>query len=262
MKTSMLERIATAWALCLALLVVGCTTLGGAEEQQRGEPVEIMVVATMHGAHADNPRYSYEDFYAVVAAFAPDLVGTEIRQEDLGRNEDYLARNYPLEMRELARRYPDRIVGIDWLGEDLEGRPVPEDYWRDQSAVIRLQRELALDDALRSPQVEAAQARQKEILATANSASLNDGRYDLATAAYYGALAELLEGSRFALLTEFYAERDRRIVENALTAVAHFQRTRPEGGRVLLAVGADHRGPLVEALRQRLGNDMRLVPVP
>lgn len=231
-------------------------------EKSEKPPVEVMVVATMHGGHADNPRYSYEDFYSLVAAFAPDLVGTEIRQEDLDRGEDYLARNYPLEMRELALRYSDRIVGIDWLGEDLEGRPVPENYWRDLSPITRLQRQLAQDDALRSPKVEEAQARQRRILEGATAASLNDGQYDLATSAYYLALAELLEGSQFARLTEFYAERDRRISLNAMAAVALFRRTRPGGGgRILFAVGADHRGPLVDALRQQFGNNVRLVPV-
>lgn len=165
-------------------------------------------------------------------------------------------------MLELALRYSDRIVGLDWLGKDLEGQPVPENYWRDQNEIIRLQRPLEQDDALRSPVVDAAQARQKDIVATATAASLNDGRYDLATSAYYSALADLLKGSRFARLTEFYAQRDRQISQNALAALIHFREMRPEGGRVLFAVGADHRGPLVEMLRRRLGDDIRLVPVP
>ncbi|WP_338245396.1 hypothetical protein [Aurantiacibacter hainanensis] len=236
--------------------------VGGMESSQDNSPIEIMVVATMHGAHADSGHYSYEDFYAIVEAFDPDLVGTEIRHEDLERGEDYLARNYPREMRELARRYPDRIVGIDWLGEDLEGRPIPENYWREQSAITNLQRELAQDDALHSPEAEAAQARQQEILATATSASLNDGRYDRATADYYAALNDLLEGSKFALLNGFYAERDRRIAANAVAAVTTLRKTRPEGGRVLFAVGADHRGALVAALERHFGNNVRLVPVP
>lgn len=232
-------------------------------DKAEGHPVEIMVVATMHGGHVDNPRYSYEDLYSIVADFDPDLVGTEIRQEDLARGDDYLARNYPLEMRELALRYRDRIVGIDWLGADLEGRPVPVNYWGEQSEIIRLQRLLEKDDALRSPEVDEAQERQRRILESATAASLNDGRYDLATSAYYRALAELLEATQYARLTDFYAERDRRIAENAIAAVSFLQRARPDvGGRILFAVGADHRGPLVEALRRRFGDDVRLVPVP
>ncbi|MEE4204947.1 MAG: hypothetical protein V2I39_01555 [Erythrobacter sp.] len=232
-------------------------------ESGAARPVDVMVVATMHGGHADNPRYSYEDLYSLAAAFEPDLVGTEIRQEDLPRSEEYLARNHPLEMRELARRFEDRIIGIDWLGEDLQGRPVPEGYWREQSDITRLQRLLAQDDAFRSPKVEEAQARQREILETATAAALNDGRYDLATAAYYRALAEHLEGSQYERLSEFYAERDRRIARNAIAAVSRFMRANPGGGgRILFAVGADHRWPLVEALRRRFGGDIRLVAVP
>lgn len=245
--------------LSLALMLSSCTTLQEEAAANGERPIEVMVVATMHGGHADNPRYSYEDFYSLVTAFNPDLVGTEIRQEDFDPGEEYLARNYPCE---LALRYSDRIVGLDWLGEDLEGQPVPENYWRDQSEIIRLQRQLEQDDTLRSPVVEAAQARQKDILATATAASLNDGRYDLATSAYYSALAEILEGPHFAPLTEFYAERDRRISQNALATLIHFRKMGLEGGRVLFAVGADHRGPLVKMLKRRLGDDIRLVPVP
>lgn len=230
-------------------------------ERTDGRPVDVMVVATMHQGHADNPRYSYDDLYSLVEAFDPDLLGTEIRAEDLDRSDDYLARNYPIEMRELARRYSGRVVGIDWLGEELEGHPVPENYWRDQSAVMRLQRQLAQDDAMSAPQVEAAKTRQMEILDNASSVSLNDGRYDLASAKYYAALAEHLAGTPFAQLSEFYAERDRRIAGNAAAAVAQFRAKRPSGGRIVFVVGADHRGPVSEALAQTFADEIRLVPV-
>lgn len=249
-------------ALLSALAIAGCAAPRAQTATGQTRPVEVMVVATMHGAHQDSPRYSYDDLYALVGDFDPDVLGVEIRAEDLGRGDDYLAANYPLEMRELARRYPERVVGIDWLGEDLEGRPVPENYWRDRSEIKRLEHELAEDGELSSPAVDEAQARQGAILEGATAASLNDGRYDRASADYYAALARLLEGSRYARLSEFYAERDRRIAMNAVAAVAALRDSGRNGGRALFVVGADHRGPLVDTLEREFGDEILLAPVP
>lgn len=249
-------------ALLSAFLIAGCIGSRAEATDQPVRSVKVMVLATLHGGHADNPRYPYEDVYSLVETFDPDILGVEIRSEDLDRGEDYLAANYPLEMRELARRYPNRTVGIDWLGEELEGRPVPRDYWRSQSQIIRLQRELGEHDLIRSTGVEAAKSRQREILDTATSSSLNDGRYDLATTEYYSALASLLKDTRYSKLTDFYKQRDRQIAENAAAAIQKLQNVTRGTGRVLLVVGADHRGPVVEALKLRFEDEIQFVPVP
>lgn len=249
-------------ALLFALLIGGCAAPRADAAGPGPRPVEVMVVATMHSAHADNPRYSYGDLYALVESFDPDILGVEIRAEDLDLGEDYLAANYPLEMRELARRYGKRTVGIDWLGADLEGRPVPEDYWRDQSEITRLQREFAEEGQLSSPALDAAKSRQAAILETATAASLNDGRYDLASADYYAALERLVAGTRYSALSDFYAERDRRIAGNAVAAIARLRNAGRSGGRVLFVVGADHRGPVVDAIKREFDGEILLVPVP
>ena len=249
------------WLLFLAaILLPGCTTTTTGSGN-RTEPLQVMVVATMHGGHADNARYSYDDLYALVEGFEPSLVAVEIRPEDMSAGDAYLARNYPLEMRELARRHAGRVAGIDWLGDDLEGRPVPKNYWREQSEIKQMERQLANESELPSPEMEAARARQSAILESATSAALNDGRYDRATADYYNAFALMVRGSRYQGLSEFYEERDRRIFENAAHLVSKRLDRSPDN-RIVLVVGADHRGPLAHALKARFGAAIELVPVP
>jgi hypothetical protein len=81
-----------------------------------------MIVATMYGLHQDHHASDFEDLFRLVENFEPNLVGVEIRPEDVGADEDYLRANYPHEMIELARRHGESAFGFDWLGDDIAGR--------------------------------------------------------------------------------------------------------------------------------------------
>ncbi|MCT2558074.1 hypothetical protein N0B51_03670 [Tsuneonella sp. YG55] len=249
-------------ALGVLGLLVGCATTQFRPLQGTAPQAEVMVVATLHSGHRANPRYSYEDLYAIVRAFAPHAIGIEMRDEDLGREAGYLAANYPLEMRTLARQYPNITVGIDWLGTDLDGRPIPQGYWRDQSVIKRLERELDADKAVVAADADVARAAQMEILGAATSSSLNDGRYDEATREYYAALSKALKGTQFAPLSAFYAERDRRIAANAAAIVASCIEEARVACRVALVVGADHRAAVIDSLAERFAGKIRFSPVP
>ncbi|WP_174298144.1 hypothetical protein [Sphingomonas bacterium] len=93
----------------------------------------VMVMASMHKRLASSKRYTYDDLYSAVARFHPDWVGVEIRNEDLGKPDEYLLDNYPVEMVELAHHFPSRTFGFDWLGDEIAGRPIPKDWWTVQS---------------------------------------------------------------------------------------------------------------------------------
>lgn len=212
-------------------------------------PAQVMVLASMHRLHITSSSYTYGDLYAAVANFKPDLVGVEIRPEDLGRDENYLSRNYPSEMIHLSHTYAGRIFGLDWLGDDLAGRAVPDDWWRARSPIKRLEREMGAglpSDARHTKlnaQLEALSGQRNAILAKATVASLADGRYDRVAKEYYATLRALTGGTRFAALPAFYRQRDKHIIANILkTAKAH------PGSRIAVVVGADHHGPIVAAL--------------
>lgn len=256
-------RAVTIALACLAALAMlsGCMSASGRTGGDAQPPIKVMVIATLHSAHANNPRYSYDDLYTIVRAFAPDAIGVEIRDEDIHRDADYLAANYPLEMRELAREYGMIAVGLDWLGHDLEGRAIPADYWRDQSEIKRLQHDLGSRPDLSSPLVEAARKRQQQIIQSATAASLNDGRYDKATREYYHALSVELRDTPFAPLSAFYAERDRQIARNASRVIKSLLDGKSPETRVVFVVGADHRAFLIDAMIRDFGDKITLVPV-
>lgn len=254
MRTRLVLGLLVGLLPVLAACAPAPRTASGAPAQGN---TQVMVLATIHGAHRDHPSYGYEDVGSIVREFEPDVVAVEMRAEDLGADEAYLAANYPPEMRAVAKAYRDRAEGIDWLGTELEGKPVPSDWWRAQSPIKALERDLQKDPAVRTPKADALQEEQMRIVRTASAAALNDGRYDTLARRYYDTLEEELAGTRYELLTSFYRARDQRIATNAASLVA----ANP-GRRIMILVGADHRGPVVDALGQRFGTEIRLVPVP
>ncbi len=221
------------------------------------KPAQVLVIASLHGLHAKTPTYTYDDLYKIVRDFHPDFIGVEMRQEDLPRGEDYQRRNYPKEMVDLAHEFAPNAYGFDWLGDDIAGAAVPDDWWKVNSPIKKLERALDADTKYQDAQLDAIQAQQLAILKDATPASLNDGRYDRAAEAYYKRLAEVLNGSPYEALPKFYAERDGRIAGNivALTA-AH------PGARLVFVLGADHHGPAVKRIKEKLGDRAVLVPVP
>ena len=222
----------------------------------------VLVIPSIHKRLAGNSRYSYADLYSLVAAFQPNLVGVEIRQEDLARPDAYLHHNYPEEMVQLAQAYKDRVFGFDWLGTEVEGRAIPADWWTKQSPIKQLERSCGSPQSGMSPRLLELNARldlisqqQEQIVETATAASLSDGRYDQVTAEYYKIAAELTRGTRCERLTDWYAERDHEISANIVKEVLQ-----NPGRRIAVVTGCDHHGPVIAAL-SGLGSKVVLVPV-
>ena len=222
----------------------------------------VLVVPSLHKRLAANSRYSYADLYSVVAAFQPDLVGVEIRQEDLARADPYLNHNYPEEMVTLAQAYKHRVFGFDWLGWEVEGRSIPSDWWTKQSPIKQLERSCGSPQPTTSPRLLELNARldeisqqQEQIVGSATAASLSDGRYDRVTAEYYKIAAELTRGTRCERLTDWYAERDHEISANIVKEVL-----KNPGRRIAVVTGCGHHGPVIAALTS-LGSAVELVAV-
>lgn len=244
-----MDRLILLWILALA---TACTS-GLAPPKS----TQVMVIAAMHSAHKGHPSYSYDHLFDAVSAFKPDIVAVEMREEDLSRDPSYLARNYPSEMLELTRQYEPNVRGFDWLGKELEGMPVPDEWWQTRSWVKRLERELRKDSSVQTPRTNALQKQQVEMIKFATAESLNDGSYDGVTRAYYRALGEELAGSRYAPLTKFYRERDRQIANNIDEIVRENR-----GRRIAVVLGADHRAPVIDRLQERSRNVKIVAVVP
>ena len=72
--------------LFLLLILTACT----GEEKTR-----VLVLPTIHGAHEANENYTYDDLLQLVKAYDPDVIGVEIRPEDLDLQTDSLDVFYP-----------------------------------------------------------------------------------------------------------------------------------------------------------------------
>ena len=211
----------------------------------------------MHGLHKNHPTFDYDTLFQVVEDFKPDYVGVEIRPEDLGAEDSYLLQNYPFEMVELSRRYKsDRCFGFDWLGDDIEGKPIPHNYWEEKSLYKRLERELDKDQNYQSEELDAILSKQIEICKTANPGSFNDGRYDEINKRYYQILDEMLCDSKYEIITQIRKQRDKEINRHIISFIQEHP-----GKRIALVMGANHRIFVLESLKLNLKKE-QFVKVP
>lgn len=238
-----------------ALLATSIVALTAACVTSPMRRTQVMVIATLHGAHARTPTYAYDILYARIRSFAPTAMGVEIRPEDLHPPAPYLANYYPTEMIELGAEYGDRSVGLDWLGPTIEGRPIPDGYFQTMDVKV-LERALDADTAMADPTLEALQHQQSALIPNATPSSLNDGRYDALNRQYYAGLAAHLHGTRYQPISDFYAARDAHIDANAVALIRA-----NAGGRVAIVIGADHRSAMIDALHAAFGRGIDLVPV-
>jgi hypothetical protein len=111
----------------------------------------VKIIPTIHKLHVVNVKYNYDSLREIVAELEPTLIAVEMRNEDLKLDSNYLKRNYPYEMWMMKYWFPNlTIVGFDWLGPGLEGRQIPENYWKEQSDIKKWERLLAEDTSFNS----------------------------------------------------------------------------------------------------------------
>ena len=51
---------------------------------------EIIICSSIHGLHKSNENYTYKDLFNFIDSFKPDIIGVEIRQEDIDSSNSYL----------------------------------------------------------------------------------------------------------------------------------------------------------------------------
>lgn len=207
----------------------------------------LMVVGTIHGAHTMNPNYTYDSLFNFIEKYNPDIIGVEIRKEDMDSSVTYLKSNYPFEMYECISRYPEKVVlGFDWLGDDIAGKAIPGNYWKEISPVKKLEQQLFADTVMLQKLAVIDIIRDEKIKMVLNSSleQLNDGKYDLINRIYYRQLELMLKDTEYSPLTGFYKKRDEMIVENILEIVKN-----NPGKKMIFLLGADHRDLTVTQLK-------------
>jgi hypothetical protein len=210
---------------------------------------EIWVIPAIHGLHYTNPNYTFEHLYEKIDSIQPDLIGIEIRNEDLYRDTLYLMRNYPYEMRSLIGRYDsNQVIGIDWLGKDLKGKPIPEDYWQQQSTIKKLENDLDHDSTMQSKLVscDSLILSKVEFAEKASLEEMMSGHYDSLNVEFYSKLFALFEGTPYIELKDYYQQRDVEISKRIFKVIRKNSKK-----KLVFVVGADHRAYTLEYLKSK-----------
>jgi len=236
-----------------SLLILSALFLLSCQKQK----TEIVICATIHGVHKINPNYPYEDIYSLIDSYNPDIIGVEIRNEDIDSSILYLKNNYPFEMYDCINKYKSNkvICGFDWLGEDLENKSIPQNYWKDLSVLKKMERKLE-SDSLVSNKLSALDSIKltiKEIFLNYSIQEMNNGRYDSICSIYYSQLSKLLDSTQYKEIPELYKKRDQKIAFNIVNII----KDNP-GKKLIFLMGADHRHYSIKKIKQEFGDDIIL----
>lgn len=209
----------------------------------------VYVIPVLHGLHQTNPEYTYDSVQAIVRRLKPDVIAVEIRAEDLASDTAYLKQNYPLEMWMMRYWFPSAtIAGFDWLGTELEGKAIPDRYWKDRSRIKALQA-LLKTDTVYSRKLQACQLytdQRLDILERESLKGILQSNNAILVKEYYNCLDQHLKGSEYEELTRFYDTRNAHIQRNvAALAEAH------KGKTIVVLTGDDHYPYLREYLQKQ-----------
>ncbi len=178
---------------------------------------KIYLLPTLHNLHKINKNYSYDSLIQVIKNLNPDVIAVEIRPEDINQDSTYLRKNYPYEMRMMKYWFPNaKIVGFDWLGSDIEGKPIPKDYWQNISYPKKLERELNSDSVYSKKTAKCAKfmSQRLDILKKLSLQGILKSNDALLTKKFYKCLSEQLTGSKYEKLLDFYDKRNEKILTN------------------------------------------------
>jgi len=219
---------------------------------------EVVVIASMHGAHKNHAGYNYETLYSIVQSFKPDFVGVEIRSEDINSDLSYLKSNYPAEMIELSQRYKGKAFGFNWLGHEIENQSIPSDYWKNLR-VIQLSKELDADIEvlkLQPKKLSELKKVQEDIIRSATPARLHNGKYGEVCREIDSLEEQWLKNTRYTEIQRFNRTRDAEIGKNIIKFIEHNR-----GKRIALVLGADHRTFAVENITKHFGEQVLITPI-
>ncbi|MBI9033447.1 MAG: hypothetical protein JEZ03_03140 [Bacteroidales bacterium] len=236
----------------ITLLLLLSTLLFSCGKQK----TEVLLCSTIHGAHKINPNYSYEDLYSFIESYHPDVIGVEIRYEDMDSSVRYLGSIYPSEMYECISKYADKeVLGFDWLGDNLKGMGIPKNYWKEQSVVKRAERELDADSIMmkKLSELDPIIEKKTEIVLNSSLYELNNGTYDSLNSSFYERLTAMFQDTKYSIISDFYRQRDEHIAQNIIDIIE-----RNPGKKLIFLMGGDHRSFALAKLKQKFGDQILL----
>ncbi|HET8838382.1 MAG TPA: hypothetical protein VFM82_05230 [Flavobacteriaceae bacterium] len=187
--------------------------LSGCKSQKNS----VYFIPSLHGLHKVNEKYTYDSLNKIIGRLDPDIIAVEIRPEDINRDSTYLSKNYPYEMRMMKYWFPEaQIAGFDWLGEDIEEKPIPDNYWQEMAEVKKLEMALAADSIYSSKRATCSGyvKERLEILKNSSLREIVNSRDSILTRQYYECLATQYENSKYEALLDFYEKRNSELLNN------------------------------------------------
>jgi|GEM_PF-811040 len=234
--------------LLASIVIVLSLTMYSCQEQD----TQVIICSSIHGLHKSNSNYSYDDLFNYIENFDPEIVGVEIRQEDVDSTISYLKNYYPFEMYETAKRNSMKTVyGFDWLGTSIEGKPIYNNYFK-KLDILKLQKQSGTDSIFQESlsELNKLAALKNEIASSSTIIELNDGSYDSLNALYYQKLDSLYSNTPYSKVAEFYRIRDNHISERINDIVSSHK-----GKRIIFILGADHRSNAVKTFHEKFDSD-------
>lgn len=215
---------------------------------------DLLILPTIHTGHAKNVNYSFNHVSRIIENFKPDIIAVEIRPEDMDRDTVYLKKFYQPEMIMARMGYPSiKKAGIDFLGSDMAGKILPDNFNRDTLGAMgrfrlmnqKLMKDTAIVNARIAKGLVRLKSKQGEMMGKLSANEMLDGSYDKVTDEYTRVQTQVLANTPYQYYDTFNIERDQKIADNIKELAL-----RNPGKRIIVLTGANHHNRAVNTLRR------------
>ncbi len=216
------------------------------------QKTEVLVLPTIHGGHKKNVNYNFDHVRNIIKNFKPDIIALEIRPEDLNLDTNYLHKFYNPEMVMFLNEFPEaKKAGIDFMGKDVAGKPLPENFLKDTLVEFgkfrlmnqKLMRDSGIVRARIAKGLPELASKRGKMMAGLGANQLMDGKYDALTEEFTVSQTQILQNTPYQYYDDFQVMRDQRIADN-IKAIA----LKNKGKRIIVLTGANHRNRAVKLL--------------
>ncbi|MEG0308733.1 MAG: hypothetical protein RR636_12375 [Clostridium sp.] len=209
---------------------------------------EVVIIGVVHEIYKN-------EILKYIAEHNPDVIGVEIRSEDIKETKEYLLDNYPSEMVEIVHKFPEiKTLGFDWLGEYIQNKKLSREYWQNNS-VKKLYREFLNDITFQKERelLNIIEGKRDEILNNSNLKIYNNGIDDILAEVYYKQFYNILNKTQYEDYAHFWKDRDTHISQNVINIIEE-----NKDKRIILIMGGDHKYVVVSEIEKHFGNDITL----
>lgn len=226
------------------------------------QKTELLILPTIHGGHKKNVNYTFDHVRNIIRNFNPDIIAVEIRPEDMNQDTTYLMAFFNPEMIMFKNEFPKaKKYGIDFMGSDVAGKPLPSDFMKDTIGEFgrframnqKLMRDSAIVRARNTKGLPALISKRGLMMGSLGANQLMDGKYDALTEQFTIGQTEILRNTPYQYYDDFQVLRDQRIADN-IKAIA----LKNKGKRIIVLTGANHHNRAVKLLGKE--SSVHLVP--